>query len=115
MADEYDAAWDDLRRIRRRYARPIGFLMALAIAVVALNLAVGIPNWLGVIIFPAAAAAFLMIAVAQYQLLFFRCPRCKRRFIGWYGPRHRWGDACANCGLHEYESNQWQRIDLRGR
>ena len=103
--DEYDAAWDDLRRRRRAFILPMRIGFCIVIAAVVLRLIIGELHWLGLVLAIAFGVSLLFTFIGGVRGGPFHCPRCGKRFNRM--------DKCGHCGLHAFESKEWQFIDLR--
>jgi hypothetical protein len=103
--DEYEAAWEDLRRRRRLFFLPmqIGFL--IGIFAVVLRLVFGDLHWFGMVLAISFGISLVITFIGGLRAGQFRCARCGKNF--------RLLDKCGHCGLRAFESKEWQFMDLR--
>jgi hypothetical protein len=103
--DEYDAAWDDLRRRRRAFFFPMQIGICIVIAALASRLVSGELEWLDRVLVVAFGVSLLFTFIGGVRGGRFHCPRCGKVFNRM--------DKCGHCGLHAFESKEWQFVDLR--
>ena|SRR5258705_12291994 len=88
VATDYEAAWDDLRRRRWMYWRPVGLTVIAGVCAAMLAQLVNAPGTRrsGAMVGAMLAASGLTLVgavlstILLFRLLRFRCPRCDKPF-----------------------------------
>jgi hypothetical protein len=104
--------WQPLRRGRRVMSAGFGAL-ALAVALILLQ---PLPWYMGALIALFWVGGLLTLLVGSYMAIYFRCPRCGRRFCvregRWVHSRNPWAPRCKTCKLRRWAPQSEIRAKL---